>query len=139
MSDIKYLLGLILLVGVIFVLIKWRILPKKSLPFLIAAIAVMFGLSILRKTRMNSLRKDLKKREEDLKKKEKELKNKKDASDNSEKELNKLKADFNCDREKSEKDILKIDKDNEEEKKQIDSLSGDDLHNEFRKIFKDND
>lgn len=133
--DTYVAFGLIGIVVVMFLLSKMNVLPKKSLLFVAAALAGVFGLSLLRERRTKHLRKDLEEREKKLKEQEQKLKDLHERYGLAEDKLSEAKAELERQRSAYEKAILHIREKNEEEKKRIDALSGEELHHEFRSAF----
>jgi septal ring factor EnvC (AmiA/AmiB activator) len=139
MIDIDLIIAFVIIgiVLAVFLLSKINLLPKKSLPFIIAGLAGAFGIMLFGKSRMNGLRKELEEREKKLLEKEEKLKKLKDNYSASEKHLQQANAELEKQRAAYQKTILQIKAENEEEKERIDRLSGEDLHNEFLEAFGD--
>lgn len=129
--DTYIAFGLVAIAVVVFLISQMGILPKKSLLFVVAALAGVFGITLFRKHRVNSLLKDLKSREDQLKKREEELKELKEGYSISEQKLQEVKAKLERQRAAYEKTIMQIKAENKKEKERIDNLSGDKLHEEF--------
>jgi hypothetical protein len=72
MIDLTIALGLIGIAVAMFLISRMGILPKKSLPYVAAALAGIFGISLFSKYRTDKLRQELEKREQELKKFEEE-------------------------------------------------------------------
>jgi septal ring factor EnvC (AmiA/AmiB activator) len=137
-TDLIIALGLVGIVVVTFLISKIGILPKKTLPFVAAGLAAVFGITLLRERRIKSLRKDLADREQKLREEEKRLKTLKDKYGASELELNKAQAELERQRRAYERSILEINAKNDEEKKQIDALPDDEVFKKFREEFGQN-
>ena len=139
MIDIDLIIAFVIIgiVLAVFLLSKINLLPKKSLPFIIAGLAGAFGITLFQRSRMKGLRKELEEREKKLLEKEEKLKKLKDNYSASDKHLQQAKAELEKQRAAYEKTILQIKAENEEEKERIDRLSGEDLHNEFLEAFGD--
>jgi len=136
--DIIIALVLIGLILIILLFTQMRDQPKKNrrnLLFIVSAIAAVFGLTLFRHYRTNSLRKELKERQEGLKQKEKALLALKGEYETSEEELQELRAKLEEQRAAYEKMILDINGKNKAEKERINNLSGEDLHDEFMSTF----
>jgi len=134
-NDLIIALGLVGIVVVTFLISKIGILPKKSLPFVAAGLAAIFGIVLFRESRIKGLRKDLEEREKRLREQEERLKVLKEKSGASEQELNKALADLEKQKRAYERSILEIKAENAEEKKRIDELPDDDVFKEFRQAF----
>ncbi len=133
--DMVIAFGLIGIIIVVFLISRMGILPKKSLPFLIAALAAVFGIALFKRLRTDKLKDELKKREDELKKKEEKLKELKANYNVSEIKLQEMNADLERHRAAYEKELLDLKAENKKEKDRIDSLSGEELHDEFKKAF----
>ncbi len=134
--DTYIALGILISVLVIVILSRMNLLPKKSLPFVIAAIVGLFGISVLRRRRTKELQNQIKKREEkirDLLKKLDQLKEKYGASSV---ELEQIKAELEVQISAHEKELLNINNRHKTESNRIDNLSGQELHNEYANAFK---
>lgn len=129
--DTYLAFGLVGIAIVVFLISQMGILPKKSLLFVVAALAGVLGITLFRKRRVNSLLKDLKSREDQLKKREGELTELKERYGASEQKLQEVKAELERQRAAYEKTIMQIKAENKKEKERIDNLSGDELHREF--------
>ena len=128
----------IVLIGIVLLTLlisKMGILPKKSLPYIIAALAAIIGISLWRQSRMNGLREELEKREKELEEREKRLQNLKEKYQLSEKELGKAITELEKHKSAYKQEILLLNAKNKEEKERIDQLSGEDLHSEFLSVF----
>ena len=139
MIDIDLIIAFVIIgiVLAVFLLSKINLLPKKSLPFIIAGLAGALGITLFQKNRMKGLRKELDEREKKLREKEEKLKKLKDNYSASEKHLQQANAELEKQRAAYQKTILQIKAENEEEKERINRLSGEDLHNEFLEAFGD--
>lgn len=135
--DTYIALGMVGIVVIVFLISRMGILPKKSLPFVIAALALVFFGSILKSRRNNQLMKDLEELKKQIKERQKRLKELEDKYGASEQELNKVKAELDRQISAYEKTILDIKAKGEKEKERIDRLSGEELHSEFRTAIGD--
>jgi len=135
MMDIAIALGLVGIIVVVFLVSRMGILPRKSLPFVVAALAAVFGITLFRRYRTSKLKEDIQRQEEELKNKEKRLQELKGRFNVSDQKLQEMIAELDNQRSASEKQILRIQADNAKEKQRIDRLSGEELHEEFRKAF----
>ena len=128
-------IGLVVITLVVFLLSRTHILPKKSLPFVAAALLGAFGLSVFQRWRQGNLRQELERREKEIREKEKRLEQLKKEADASEEELRRIQAELDKERAAIKKEILLIEAKNEEEKKRIDNLLVDELFEEFDRVF----
>lgn len=133
--DIVIALALLLIIVIVFMVGQTGLLPKKSLPFLAAALAALFGIAIFRAWRKSQLLQELRKREEDLKAQDKRLDELKRKVDVSTEDLNKVKAEASKQLAAHQKEILLIDAKNKTETQRIDSLSEEQVFSEFAKTF----
>ena len=127
--------GLIITTIVILILSRINLLPKKSLPFVIAAVAGLFGWSILRRKRTKELQSQIKKREEKIKNLLKDLDRLKDKYGASSAKLEQIKTELEIQKSAHEKEILNINKKHKTESDRIDNLSGQELHNAYADAF----
>ena len=130
--DTLIAIGLIVLLIGAFLTSRIRALPKKSLPFIIAALAGVVGIALFRNRRALSRRQDLKRREEEIRALEKKLQGLKKRYGVSEEKRQELKAELEQQRTAYEQTILQIRAENKKEKERIDGLAGEELHQEFR-------
>lgn len=133
--DLIIAFGLIGIIIVVFLISRIGILPRKSLPFVAAALAGAFGIALFRKYRTDRIKEDIKKLEGELENKEKRLSAIKENYNASEQKLNEMKSDLERSRDAYQKEILHINEKNKEEKELIDKLSGEELHDKFLKSF----
>jgi len=71
--DLYIALGMLIFVVTVFIISRIGFLPKKTLPFVVGALAGVVGIVIFKRQRTNGLRKELEKREEELREREKKL------------------------------------------------------------------
>jgi hypothetical protein len=133
--DTIIALGLIGIVIIIFIITRIGTLPKKSLPYIIAALAAAFGIykiynligsSKKAMGRIKELEKDIAVREKNII----ELKKNLNLSDQK---LQELLAELEQHKAAAERELLQMRADSKIEKERIDKLSGEDLHEEFRR------
>ncbi len=134
-NDLLIAFGIVGIVVITFIISKIGILPKKSLPFVAAGLAAIFGIALFRESRIKGLRKDLDEREKKIREEEKRLQKLKDTYQASELELNKAQAELDKQKRAYERSILEIKAKNEEEKRRIDQLPDDEVFKEFREAF----
>jgi len=137
MNDLLVAFGLIGIVVIVFIVSQMGLLPKKSLPFVIGALLGAFGWTVWREKRISKLREDLKRREKALKEREKKAEELKKKYQIADEKLDELKSELERQRSAYEKEILLLKAKNAEYKKYIDSLSGDELHDEFEDALSD--
>jgi septal ring factor EnvC (AmiA/AmiB activator) len=133
--DLLIALGLVGIVVVTYLISRMGLLPKKSLPFVAAGLAAIFGIALFRKYRSDNLQKELKELEGELKKKEKRLEDLKQTYNVSNEKLQEMKSELVRHQSANEKEILLISEKNKKEKERIEGLSGNELHEEFLKTF----
>jgi len=133
--DLTIALVIFGLVAFILILSKIRVLPKRTLPYVIAAFAGIFGFALWREYRLRGLRKELEEREAELKKREEKLAELKNNFQVSERELQKIKAELDAQKAAYQKSMLQIDARTEEEKKEIDLLNGEPLQDKFSSLL----
>ena len=137
MNDLLVAFGLIGIVVIVFIISQMGLLPKKSLPFVIGALLGAFGWTVWREKRMKDLREDLERREKEIKEREKKAEELKKDYEVADEKLEELKSELKRQRAAYEKEILLLKAKNEEYKKYIDGLSGDELHDEFEDALSD--
>lgn len=133
--DTYIVLGLVGIAVLLFLISRMGLLPKKSLPYIAAALAGAFGLALFNKLRSDNLNEEIKQLEEDLKKREKKLEEIKITYEASDRKLEEKKAELDDHLAAYKKETLLIKEENKKEKERIEKLSGEELHNEFRKAF----
>ena len=133
--DIVFALVLVLVVVITFVIGQIGLLPKRSLPFVAAALLAVFGGAIYRARRQAELRKELAQREAILKKKEEELKEKKEGIEVSERELNEVQAQVNTQKAAYKKEILIVGAQKLEEIDRIDRMTDDEVFRKYLETF----
>ncbi len=127
--------ALVVIVLITLLVSRMGLLPTKSLPFVLGALAAIMGFSIWRETRMKGLKNKLEKQEEALKKREEKLKELKQTYDASEEQLKNARMELENIRKAYRKALLQLKAENEREKERIDNLEGDELLNEFMSAF----
>ncbi|HDP99857.1 MAG TPA: hypothetical protein ENN22_11830 [bacterium] len=130
--------GIAITAIIIFLLFQMSGLPRsgrRSILFVIGSAAAVLGISLFKQHRLKLLDQELKERENRLKQREENLTQLKADYQRSETELNVLKANLEQQLSAYRKIMLQIKAENQQEKKRIDQLSGEDLHNEFLAVF----
>lgn len=133
--DMTIAVGLIITALLALFISRLNILPKKSLPFIIIALFGGFGIFLWKHSREKALRKELEKLNEEIKEREKRVKVLKEKARISEEEYKKVLLKLENQRNIYKKSVLEIKAKNEEEKKRIERLSGEDLNSEFLKAI----
>ena len=133
--DIVFALVLVLVVVITFVIGQIGLLPKRSLPFVAAALLAVFAVAIYRARRQAELRKELAQREAGLKEKEEELKDKKEGIEVSERELNEVQAQVNAQKAAYRKEILIIGAQKREEIDKIDRMTDEEVFRKYLETF----
>jgi uncharacterized protein HemX len=129
--DIIFALGLILIVVLMFIFSRIGMLPKKSLPYILGALAAAFGFSLFRQTRLRGLKEELKKREKKLKSQEQKLEELRENFELSLEQLNAARNQLEQQKSAYKKMMLRIDAEKTERRKEIENLSGEELNAAF--------
>lgn len=133
--DLVIPLILIVAVVVIIVLLKMGALPKKTLPFIIAGVASVFGIAMFQSWRNKSMRKELEERERKLRELEKRARaNAAGVAAADSKRMQAI-AELQRQKEAAQKELLLIDASTTAEREQISQLHGEDLFARFIKTF----
>lgn len=133
--DLVVAAGLLLAVVITFIVYQTGLLPKRSLPFVAAAILGAVGISAFRAWRRSDLLKDMAKREDALKQQEETLRTLKGELSGSELKLDKANADLRKQRAAYQKELLLIEAKKKQEQERIDTLSEGDVFDEFSRTF----
>jgi septal ring factor EnvC (AmiA/AmiB activator) len=135
-TDLIIALGLIGIVIIIFIVYRLGVLPKKSIPFILAAVAAVCGWSWFQNYRLRSLKKELEKREEDLRIQEQRLEELKKNFEITEEQLQTAQHELDQQRSAYKKVMLKIDAEKTKGIEEIENLSGDELDAAFDDLLK---
>ena len=111
------------------------ILPKKSLPYLAAGLAGVFGIALFRKLRQQDLQNDLRQREQGLKELEARMRQTRSGVDAADQQLTQALADLQRQKEATQKEMLLIQANTDAEKAAIGALQGEDLFRKFDQVF----
>ncbi|MBN1349882.1 hypothetical protein JXJ21_10765 [candidate division KSB1 bacterium] len=133
--DLVIAIGLIVLIIIIFIISKLAALPKKSVLFLLGALAGVFGLSFLKKHQTNALKKKLEDREKELRERESRLEKLRKQQIASYEQLQPVKAELEKQRATYKRKLLENNASSKAEKEEIDQLSGEELHHKFLETF----
>ncbi|PYP08063.1 MAG: hypothetical protein DMD59_13330 [Gemmatimonadetes bacterium] len=133
--DLLIPLILILIVVVVLVATKANVLPKKSLPFIAAGLAGVFGWSIFNKARKDALRQKLKDEEAQQREQEKRAAEAARLAGISDGERMRAVAEAQRLRDAQQKERLLIDARTAQEKEEISKLQGDELWERYLRQF----
>jgi len=133
--DLLVALILVVLVVVVVILQRVAVLPRKTLPFIIAAIGSIVGLSLLDQARSRGLRDQAKRLEEELKGTEKNLADLKARAIVSDQALDQARSDLRSAVEANQKQALLLDKQLKDRHDEIEHMSGDEVAREFGKAY----
>lgn len=135
MEELAIALGVLVVVVVLFVLWRMGFLTKKTLPIVGGVLAAAGTAAVVRAKKRDRLKGEIAAKERELAEREKRLEELNRNAQLSEGELAEAKADLERQREDHRKEMLRIDAETAEEKQRIDSLSSDELANEFQRVF----
>lgn len=135
MEELAIALGVLVVVVVLFVLWRMGFLTKKTLPIVGGVLAAAGTAAVVRAKKRDRLKGEIAAKERELAEREKRLEELNRNAQLSEGELAEAKADLERQREDHRKEMLRIDAETAEEKQRIDSLSTDELANEFQRVF----
>jgi uncharacterized protein YlxW (UPF0749 family) len=135
MTDIAVALGLIAVAVVFFLLARMEVLPRKSLPYVAAALvsALTFGLVNAWRKREND--KDYEKKKAELEKLRKDARDLAAAYKDAKAETERIQAEADRAEETHRIAIMQSEARTAEEKARIGGLHGDDARREFMKRF----
>ena len=126
----------LLVVAVLAVLIsRMGVLPKKSLPFIIAGLLGVFGYALFRKRREQALREDLKRREQELADLARRASAHQAGVAAAEAQLAGAREALQRQQEATQKQLLQIHATNAQERERIGNLHGAELFQEFDQTF----
>lgn len=135
MPDLTIAFGLIGIAVIVFLLSRMGVLPKKSLPYVAAALVGVFGLVLFRKSRERGLRNRLKEEEERLEALEERANATRVAVEESNQQLDEALFTLQQRKEATQKEILLIRAENEKKKQEIENLSRDEVFIRFAETF----
>lgn len=133
--DLIIALGLVGIVVVVFIISQMGILPKKTLPYVIGALAGLLGITLFREWRTKGLAKKIAEQEKILNEKEEKLKELKEKYMASDRELQKAKEDLEKQIAAYKKMLLQLQAETREEKEKIDQLAGEELDDKFSELL----
>lgn len=133
--DLIIALGLVGIVVVVFIISQMGILPKKTLPYVIGALAGLLGITLFREWRTKGLTKKIAEQEKILNEKEEKLKELKEKYMASDRELQKAKEDLEKQIAAYKKMLLQLQAETREEKEKIDQLAGEELDDKFSELL----
>jgi len=132
--DITIAVIVLIIVVAIVLVARMGILPKKSLPYLAAGLAGVFGIALFRKLRQQDLH-DLRQREQGLKELEARMRQTRSGVDAADQQLTQALADLQRQKEATQKEMLLIQANTDAEKAAIGALQGEDLFRKFDQVF----
>lgn len=135
MPDLTIAFGLIGIAVIVFLLSRMGVLPKKSLPYVAAALVGVFGLVLFRKSRERGLRNRLKEEEERLEALEERANATRVAVEEPNQQLDEALFTLQQRKEATQKEILLIRAENEKKKQEIENLSRDEVFIRFAETF----
>ena len=133
--DITIAVIVLVIVVAIVLVARMGILPKKSLPYLAAGLAGVFGIALFRKLRQQDLQNDLRQREQGLKDLEARARQTRSGVDAADQQLTQALADLQRQKEATQKEMLLIQANTDAEKAAIGALQGEDLFRKFDQVF----
>jgi phenylalanyl-tRNA synthetase alpha subunit len=135
MTDIYIALGLVVIVVVVYLLSRMKLLPKKSLPYLLIGLGALLGLAIFRALKKDKILEEINKQKEEIEKRKEKLKELEKDADAAKNKLDEIDAELERKREAHEKQALLEAEELKKEKERIKNLSGGELLDEFAKAF----
>lgn len=135
LEEIAIVLGVLVAAVVLFLLWRMGFLTKKTLPIVGGALAALGALVFVRSKKRDRLSEEIEAKEKELEEREKRLDELKDDAATSEGELQEAKAELEREKARHAREVAKIEAETEEEKRRIDSLSTDELLDEFGDSF----
>jgi Skp family chaperone for outer membrane proteins len=133
--DLMIAALLAIVVIVVFLISRMKLLPSKSIPYLVAGGLAVVGVAVARKYLADRLNDKLKEREKELKEREKDIERLRAGSQASETELRRRQAELEVQREAFQRNILELRAQEQEELRRVQQLDRDKLNEEFIKLF----
>jgi uncharacterized protein HemX len=133
--DITIAVVVLVIAVVILLVARMGILPKKSLPYIAAALAGAIGIALFRKLRQQDLQNELRRQEQDLKGLQTRVQQTQPSVDAADQQLTQALADLQRQKEATQKEMLLIQANTAEEKAAIGSLQGEDLFRKYDQVF----
>lgn len=137
MIDIAVALGLIAIAVIVLLLARMEVLPKKSLPYVAAALVSALTFGLFKAWRKSENAKDYEKKKAELDRLRREATDLGEKYENAHAETERIKAEVDRAEEIHGKVILQSEARTADEKDKIDGLHGDALRQEFMKRFGD--
>ena len=135
LEEIAIVLGVLVAAVVLFLLWRMGFLTKKTLPIVGGALAALGALVFVRSKKRDQVNEEIEAKEKELAEREKRLEELKGDAETSERELEEAEAELDRAKAKHKRELAKIEAETEEEKRRIDSLSTDELLDEFGDSF----
>lgn len=135
MTDIAVALGLIAFAVVIVLLARMEVLPKKSLPYVAAALASALTFGLLKAWRKSENDKDYEEKKKELDRLRANTTALAAKHKDAQRETERIQAEIDRAEETHQKAILQSEARTAAEKGRIDGLHGDDARREFMKRF----
>ena len=128
--------GVLIVIAVVVVVIsQMGILPKKSLPYIAAALAGIFGIAVFRRWRENSLRRELEQREKELQGLAARVDQTKGGVAAADQQLTSALAALQAQKEAAQKELLLIRANTTQEKDAISRMQGEEVFQKFDEVF----
>lgn len=134
--DLGIAFILVVLTVVLLLLKRFEILPRKSWPFLLAALFGAFAVALFKVPMRKQLEEQVKRKEDVLKKRDAELAQQKDDLQIDENDYRAAQAELRRDVDASKKQVLLIAQKREQDRQRVNLLSGDDLDREYAEAIK---
>jgi Skp family chaperone for outer membrane proteins len=133
--DLTIAVVLLVVAGVVLLVARMGVLPKKSLPFIIAGLLGVFGYALFRKRREQALREDLKRHEQELADLARRASQHQAGVAAAEQQLAGAREALQRQQEATQKEMLRIHATNAQERERLSTLHGAELFQEFDKEF----
>jgi hypothetical protein len=133
--DITIAVVLLVIAVVVVAIAQMGILPKKTLPFIAAGLAGVFGIAVFRKWREQSLRTDLERRDRELQGLAARAGQTAAGVAAADQQLTAAAAALQSQKEATQKELLLIRATTAEEKDAISRLQGEELFRKFDEVF----
>jgi Skp family chaperone for outer membrane proteins len=133
--DLMIAALLALVVIAVFLLTRMKLLPSKSIPYVLGGGLALIGVAVARKYLADHLNEKLKQREKELKQREKDIDRLRQSSQASETELRRRQAELEAQREAFQRNILELRAAEQAEVKRVQEMDREKLNEEFMKLF----
>ena len=134
-GDLQIALLLVVIVVVVFIANRIGVLPRRSIPIVVGAIAAVFGWRIWRDRRQAALRKELEDLQKKLDERDQALKKLKTDVQISDRQVDESRAALQAQVDAMQKDILLTKEENAQKRAEIDAMDATKVREEFRKAF----